>query len=126
MPGFTNDYIEKLMYKITTKPMDFIGVFPCDIFLTKVNEDKLMLKAGNCFIINLSSSNHGGSHFISLIVMPGKVVEYFDSFGIPSFDSNINKALASFEILPFNKTIQSISSQFCGLYCSKYIYGSYH
>ena len=52
MPGFTNDYIEKLMYKITKKPMDFIGVFPCDIFLTKVNEDKLMLKAGNCFIIN--------------------------------------------------------------------------
>ena len=126
MPGFTNDYIEKLMYKITTKPMDFIGVFPWDIFLTKVNQDKLMLKAGNCFIINLSSSNHGGSHFISLIVMPGKVVEYFDSFGIPSFDSNINKALASFEILPFNKTVKSISSQFCGLYCSKYIYGSYH
>ena len=85
-----------------------------------------MLKAGNCFIINLSSSNHGGSHFISLIIMPDKVVEYFDSFGIPYFDSNINKALASFEIVAFNKTIQSISSQFCGLYCSMYIYGFYH
>ena len=38
MPGFTNDYIEKLMYKIFTKPNDFEAVFPCDIFLNKVKK----------------------------------------------------------------------------------------
>ena len=121
MPGFTNDYIEKLMNKISTKPKDFKGVLPCDVFLNKVKEDQLLLKDGNCFIINLSSSNHNGSHFVSLFITPGKVVEYFDSFGIPSLDSNINNALTSFKIEVFSKTIQSISSQFCGLYCSKYV-----
>ena len=119
MPGFTNDYIEKLMYKISTKPNDFKGVFPCDIFLNKVKKKKLLLKEKSCFIINLSSSNHSGSHFVCLLITPGKVVEYFDSFGTPPFDSNINKALASFKVEVLRKTIQDITSQFCGLYCSK-------
>ena len=43
MPGFTNDYIEKLMYKISTKPNDFKGVLPCDIFLNKVKKKNLLL-----------------------------------------------------------------------------------
>ena len=75
MPGFTNDYIEELMYKISTEPNHFKGVFPCDIFLDKVNKKKLLLKEKSCFIINLSSSNHSRSHFVCLLVMPGKVVE---------------------------------------------------
>ena len=119
MPGFTNDYIEKLMYKISTKPNNFKGVLPCDIFLNKVKKKNLLLKESCCFITNLSSPDHSGSHFVCLLVMPGKVVEYFDSFGIPSFDSNINKALTSFKVEVLTKTIQDISSQFCGLYCSK-------
>ena len=119
MPGYTNHYIEKLMYKISTKPDHFKGVHACDIFLDKVNKKKLLLKEKSCFIINLSSSNHGGSHFVCLLVMPGKVIEYFDSFGLPLFDSNISKALTSFKVEIFTKTIQDISSQFCGLYCSK-------
>ena len=80
MPGYTNRYIEKLMYKISTKPGHFKGVHACDIFLDKVNKKKLLLKEKSCFIINLSLSNHGGSHFVCLLVMPGKVIEYFNSF----------------------------------------------
>ena len=57
---------------------------------------------------------------VSVSIMPGKVIEYFDSFGIPSIDSNINRALTSFKIVAFKKTIQNASSQLCGLYCSKY------
>ena len=38
MPGFTNHYIEQLMYKISTKPSHFKGVHACDIFLDKVNK----------------------------------------------------------------------------------------
>ena len=44
MPGLTNQYIEKLMYKISTKPSHFKGVHACDIFLDKVNKKKLLLK----------------------------------------------------------------------------------
>ena len=68
------------MYEISTKPSHFKGVHACDIFLDKVNKKKLLLKEKSCFIINLSSSNHSGSHFVCLLVMPGKVIEYFNSF----------------------------------------------
>ena len=121
MPGLTNQYIEKVMYKISTTPSHFKGVHACDIFLDKVINKKLLLKENNCFIINLSSSNHSGSHFVCILVMPGKVIEYFDSFGLPLFDSNISKALTSFKIEIFTKTIQDNSSQFCGLYCITYL-----
>ena len=107
------------MYKISTKPSHFKGVHACDISLDKVSKKKTFAEKKSCFIINLSSSNHGGSHFVCLLVMPGKVIEYFDPFGLPLFDSNIIKALTSFKVEIFTKTIQDISSQFCGLYCSK-------
>ena len=38
MPGFTNEYIEKLMYQISTQPTKFKGVLACDIFLDKVKK----------------------------------------------------------------------------------------
>ena len=119
MPGLSNQYIEDLMYEISTKPNNFKGVYPCDIFLNKVNQKELLLKEKNCFIINLSSSNHQGSHFVCLLVKPRKIIEYFDSFGLPLFDINIKKALTSFKVEMFNETLQDISSEFCGLYCSK-------
>ena len=107
------------MYEISTRPNHFKGVYPCDIFLDKVNKKELLLKEKNCFIINLSSSNHRGSHFVCLLVKPRKVVEYFDSFGLPLFDINIKKALTSFKVEMFDETLQDMSSEFCGLYCSK-------
>ena len=121
MPGFSNRYIQDLMHETSTEPGDFKGVYPCDIFREKVINKKLLLKEKNCFIINLSSSNHGGSHFVCLLVMPEKVIEYFDSFGLPLFDSNISEALASFKVEVSKKTIQDNSSQFCGLYCITYL-----
>ena len=121
MPGFSNQYIQDLMYEISTEPGHFKGVYPCDIFREKVINKKLLLKEKDCFIINLSSSNHGGSHFVCLLVMPEKVIEYFDSLGLPLFDSNISEALASFKVEVSKKIIQDNSSQFCGLYCITYL-----
>ena len=109
------------MYEISTEPGHFKGVSPCDAFGETVINKKLLLQEKDCFIINLSSSNHGGSHFVCLLVMPEKVIEYFDSFGLPLFDSNISEALASFKVEVSKKTIQDNSSQFCGLYCITYL-----
>ena len=53
--------------------------------------------------------------------MPEKVIEYFDSLGLPLFDSNISEALASFKVEVSKKIIQDNSSQFCGLYCITYL-----
>ena len=49
MPGFTNRYIQKLMYKISTKPHHFKGVHACDIFLDKVNKKKTFAERKKLF-----------------------------------------------------------------------------
>ena len=123
MPVLSNEYVENLMCKLSINPHKFKGVKPCDIFLKEVEENQHDLEEGDSFIVNLSSSNNPGSHFISIFISSSNVAEYFDSFGLPSFDSNINKAFqaADLKVSQFNKPIQDLSSQFCGLYCIAYL-----
>ena len=123
MPGLSNEYVEKLMYKLTINPHKFKGVKPCDIFLNEVKSKKQLLCKGCSFIINMSSSNNPGSHFVSIFILSDNEAEYFDSFGLPSFDSNINNAFreANLSVLEFETSIQDISSQFCGFYCIAYL-----
>ena len=123
MPGLSNDYVEKLMFKLSLNPEKFKGVKPCDIFLKDIEQNHYSLVEGDSIIINLSSSNNTGSHFISLYI-PSKIqAEYFDSFALPSFDSNINKAMqaANLKVTEFKTPIQDFSSQFCGLYCIAFL-----
>ena len=120
MGGLSNDYVEKLMYAISINPESFKGVKPCDHFLEYIKKNFHQLKSGDCFIINLSSSNHGGSHFVCLIINSKHNAEYFDSYGLHySLDSYINKAIrvVNLKTTIFEKPIQDLSSQFCGLYC---------
>ena len=123
MPGLSNDYIEKLMYKLSVNPQKFKGVKPCDIFLNEIEQNQYSLEGGDSIIINLSSSNNSGSHFVSIHISFNSEAEYFDSFGLPSFDSNINNAFreANLSVLEFETSIQDISSQFCGFYCIAYL-----
>ena len=121
MGGLTNGYVEQLMYRTSYFPLNFIGVRPCDLFLELMKKNKGNVKIGQCFIVNLSSSNHSGSHFICIYIASNNKLEYFDSYGIPSIDNNLNKAfgIIDMEVSTFRKQVQDNSSQFCGLFCSK-------
>ena len=123
MGGLTNGYVEQLMYRTSYFPLNFKGVWPCDLFLELIKNNKGNVKQGECFIINLSSSNHRGSHFICIYAASNNKVEYFDSYGLPSIDNNINKAFSiiNLEVSTFRKQVQDNSSQFCGLFCSEYL-----
>ena len=116
MPGLTNLFVENTMQEISNHPEKFKGVMACDVFLSYMkNSTKLSPK--DCFIINLSSSDHRGSHFICIFLDTSTSAEYFDSFGIESFDKNINKAMNyhGIKITHFRQRIQDISSDFCAL-----------
>ena len=128
MPSLSNENFETLMFKFSLNPEKIKGIKPFVIFLKDIEQNHYGLVEGDSIIINLSSSNNTGSHFISLYIPSKTQAEYFDSFALPSFDSNINKAMqaANLKVTEFKTPIQDFSSQFCGLYCSKYIYGSYH
>ena len=123
MGGLTNGYVQWIMRRASFKPRAFKGVLPCDLFLEYIKANKNNIKPGDCFILNLSSSNSKGTHFVCFFVLDSRTGEYFDSYGLPSFDSNLNRAfkLTKLDISPFEMRLQSDTSQFCGLFCIAYL-----
>ena len=122
MSGLTTEYLQNLMKICSFDPNAFKGVFSCDNFYIKV-KDCHILSPGDAYIINLSSSNHSGSHWVAVHVNTPQEVEYFDPYGLDCFDNFIKKAFEeqNITISTFKKTIQDSSSQFCGLYCVAYL-----
>ena len=124
MGGLSNAYIEELLCTTLTVPNKFKGAYACDTFLEFTRRNRHLFKNGDCFVINMSSSNHHGSHFVCLMINSKGTAEYFDSYGLPFFiDSNISRALndANLKTSIFQQQLQSLTSQFCGLYCGKYL-----
>ena len=113
MPGLSTYYLQNLMQICSFDPNTFKGVLSCDNFYLKVKD--INLSPSDRYIINLSSSNHKGSHWIAILVNANNKVEYFDPYGLDCFDSYIRKAFEEQEITieTFKKTIQNPSSEFC-------------
>ena len=124
MAGLTNGYIQQLMWNISPQPLKFKGTYPCDVFLASVKENKGNFQKGDCYIVNLSSSNHQGSHFVCLYLTSKNKVEYFDPMGLSMhIDSNISQAIniSGLGTSELAKKIQDDASQFCGLFCVSYL-----
>ena len=123
MSGLSTNYLWNLMKICSFNPNTFKGVFSCDNFYINVKDGNINLSSGNRYIINLSSSNHYGSHWVGIQINTNQEAEYFDSYGLPCFDNFITKTFEEQRITlsPFDKTIQDPSSQFCGFYCVAYL-----
>ena len=121
MVGLSNSYLWNLMKICSFDPKTFKGVFSCDNFYQKFKATHPT--PGDQYIINLSSSNHSGSHWVAILINSHQEADYFDSYGLDCYDDFIRKGLAeqSIDFSSFNKTIQDPSSQFCGLYCAAYL-----
>ena len=123
MTGLSTSYLLNLMKICRFDPKNFKGVFSCDNFHQKVKEKCIIPTPGDQYIINLSSSNHRGSHWVAIHINSHQEADYFDSFGLDCYDNFIKTAFEELRIAftSFNKTIQDPSSQFCGLYCVAYL-----
>ena len=123
MSGLSTYYLQNLMKICSFNPNTFKGVFSCDNFYLKVKERDINLSSGDRYIINLSSSNHSGSHWVAIQVNSPQKAEYFDPYGLECFDNFIKRTFEeqNITISTFKKTIQDPSSQYCGLYCVAYL-----
>ena len=124
MSGLTNNYVQRLMYKISPNPQNFHGVLPCDQFLNLMSKSQGNWKCGDCFILNLSASGHRGSHFVAVYLTSKSTAEYFDSYALShSIDNNLKQAfdIAGLQIQESTKRIQGDASQFCGFYCVAFL-----
>lgn len=89
----------------------FKGVFPCDAL-----PKSFSLPAA--FVVNLSTHNSKGSHWVAIYIDCSRTAEYFDSFGLPPMQKHIQHFLrVNSKYITYNKKqIQHIVSNKCGKY----------
>ena len=108
MSGLSTSYLWNLMKICSFNPKTFKGVFSCDNFHQKIKERYSNFSPGDRYIINLSSSNHSGSHWVAIQVNSPQKAEYFDPYGLECFDNFIKRTFEeqNITISTFKKTIQ--------------------
>lgn len=76
------------------------------------------------FIINMSTSDEPGTHWVALTIDSRRRGFYFDSYGFkpltPAIEQFINKHCASYEYSP--RQLQQETSDVCGKYAAMFIY----
>lgn len=97
----------------------FRGVFPCD----KLPSNKLSPLTSHGLVINTASSKQKGEHWVSVFIAPGGKCEYFDSFGFPpkNFEIDLFLKRHSSHFTWNSRPIQDPLSLTCGLYVIYYL-----
>ena len=113
--GITNIFIDSILFSLCSI---FKGTFPCDLLPIISSKERY------CIIVNLSTSDKPGSHFISLYLIPrANICVYFDSLGLPCFDKNIINHILflKYKMIDPGIQIQDVTSKFCGFYCISFV-----
>lgn len=114
MAGVTNKYIDSVLEDTSNL---YMGCFSANNIPTK-----LLTKNEFSVICNLSSKEEIGTHFVCIIRTPDKLM-YLDPYGLPCFIDSITTFLARFSKPVFYNSIQiqSLNSNFCGIYCILFV-----
>ena len=129
--GLMTDYEESLsnfdIEKIMNNYENFLGVFSSDHTYKPIANIKPNEEQG--FILNLETSDKGGSHWVAVFVTPASV-EYMDSFARPApkniYDElkTIPKKMKGGQVPKYKhntKTIQDDKSVSCGYIACKFL-----
>ena len=105
-----NHQIEALLRGHPRTRRVFKGVFAADtVPVSRVDE-------AACYVVNLDESDEPGSHWVGIYVCPGKLSEYFDSYGqwcvIPRMVDLLGE---TYIFNPFQ--LQSHFTTSCGQHC---------
>ncbi len=111
-----NQELQFLSMLDTHTSANFLGVFSFNT-LPKIG------KYPSALIVNNKPSSHIGEHWVAMYFNSSKKCIFFDSFGLPPFYYKFDKYIKRYSITHvFNdKTIQSIFSNYCGIYCIYFI-----
>jgi hypothetical protein len=104
--------------KLLQNVKGYIGAFPRDLIPTHINKRPISL------IVNSHTSDKPGEHWIALILDENGSGEYFDSYGLPPLNGDINSFMEKMCPLgwAYNPvTLQCLSCITCGHYCVLYI-----
>ena len=96
----------------------FRGVYPSDRL-----PSCLATGQDHALLVNCANSKSAGTHWVALYRDSFGVLYYFDSFGLPpTVPSIIQFIKTNSSVQKHNrKTLQSVTSKTCGLYCAYFI-----
>ena len=112
--GLSEKHIEQFLAANSTT---FQGVYACNELPLKLEKKKEF-----SIVVNLSTNEHPGTHWIS-IVAKHNLILYMDSFGLPIFNNYILNFIKNCKRkIVYNKQqIQSHQSLYCGFYAILFI-----
>jgi len=79
--------------------------------------DKIPTGKEGCMIVNEDDSTKSGSHWIALFILPGRKVDYFDSYGRAKVVPALAKFLEPFHVTRSKVRVQNNLSTCCGQHC---------
>ncbi len=104
-------HINKIMkHDAFTKKL-YAGTFAIDTLPQKI-------RYPSCIILNNKKSSHAGEHWLAIYYFKNKRAQFFDSFGHSPAFYNLEEYLkrTSTNYSYNTTTVQSINSNYCGLY----------
>ena len=118
MAGLSNLFLERFLFPLCK---NFIGTFAVDTLPSNLWNTTCSA------IVNLSVSNHPGSHFIAIFINKHNYLYYFDSYALPPPIYNhhlikfLKKWVTSDKIRHvLERPIQAFDSLFCGWYAAAF------
>lgn len=114
--GLSNGYIHDVLKHHIQLSRRFVDVYAADT----INITRLRRKDKFIFISNLAKSGETGTHFVCVVGTSDRLL-YLDSFGqsprlSPTLYTKL-KSLGRKIVLQYKSPIQSMTSDFCGMYC---------
>lgn len=108
--------INRAMKKNPITKRFYLGTFPADRIPKVTSYPSSM-------VVNMDNSNLPGSHWVAMFVPSRDTIFYYDSFGVPPYNKNIQKFLKQFRRVEVNRTtFQSMISDVCGYYVMYFLY----
>ena len=118
MAGLSNLFLERFLFPLCK---NFIGMFAVDTLPSNLWNTPCSA------IVNLSVSNHPGSHFIAIFINKRNYLYYFDSYALPPPITShhliqfLKKWITSDKIRHvLERPIQAFDSLFCRLYAATF------
>ena len=106
--------IEVMMKQNKVTQKLFKGVYAAD----EVPDD---IKKSCFVIVNMDPSTEAGSHWVAMMVNPGRRSEYFDSFGLPVPYPRFERILGGRYIMS-KEQLQASYTTTCGQWCMFYVW----
>ena len=116
--------INRMLHALIPNTVTVLGTFPAD----KVPQGLTTRQTPCCFVLNTHPNGLPGEHWLAFYYDGRRVIEYFDSYGLPlETHASVHAALVAQGLVSLCKSANTIALQspitsVCGQYCVLFLF----